>query len=651
MGGAAARARREAGLTRDGRESRSSLVDPRPARLVSIGMLALPGSVRAIGMATACGSVLAGDDRGEAGVWDRDGTRRGAVRFRSPVASVDADPDGTRVAFVAESGEAAILRQRSCERRRLEPGDRLLLDRAGTGAFVLSARRSAVDVLDAAGRVQRSFEVPGPVAGAAALPRTGGLFTVSRHGVAGRFTPWGALAWGGDWKRYAAGVATDPEGTALAVALCAHGAALHHPSSGAQLASFDLGRSIEYVALSATQVALGSADGRVAVYARGGGLVAEGKAPSRLEDLALAPDGTLVARLADGTARLWRPVSDDAPAEPPAVPSSLVFHRRLAAARGPKAPVRVAVAADGSAAAVSGAGRRVTLFDAAGGVTAEAAYEGDLLALAVVAGHAVAVSTTEIRRIGRDADEKVRHFAAEQRRALFDGTASVLATGDEVGGVRLFDAVTGREMRNGISGLGDGLERVACCANGAAFQTRRGRILAVGDGWDRLLPEHAAARGARLAAATPGAIVLASDVRVRCLAWDGTPRWDAPTGASRSHVAALADGRVLVVRPRSLRVLAADGAATETGRPEGELAAVGGGAAPVLVWKDGRRVVAAAVDGTLSVAHTCDAEVLGVAASAGGAALAVATPGALTVLRGAPAGATCANGDLRTAMR
>ena len=206
-------------------------------------------------VAAAPGVLAAGDDRGEAGLWDRDGRRLGGWRLRGAVAWADVDGtiERTRAAFVSAGGEAIVVSgNRSPLQVALRPGDRVLLDRLTAGFYVVTPATGDVVVHDALGSPTRRFVAPAPVYSAIAVPRTGGIATTTREGVFGRFTPWGALSWGGDYRRYTGGLAVDPGGEMLVVSFLAHGAEVLHPSTGGRLGVLDLGRAVECAAVSST---------------------------------------------------------------------------------------------------------------------------------------------------------------------------------------------------------------------------------------------------------------------------------------------------------------------------------------------------------------------------------------------------------------
>jgi hypothetical protein len=600
-------------------------------------VLALPGQVGAMAFAPTAGVVAAGDDRGEAGLWARDGARRGAWRFRAAVTGADVDPDGARAAFVAADGDARVVRPGGGPdvAFRVAPGDRVVLDRAGPGCFSLTPATGRVDARDAGGRATGSFSVPAPVVGVASIARTGGLATVTREGVVARVSGWGALAWGGDWKRYASGVATDGRGEIVVACFLSHGAEMLHASSGARVGLIDLGRPVECAAASLTHVAVGATDGTIALLDRSRRVVAVTKCPGRVLALGVSDGGVVFARLEDGTVRTFQVEGTVvAPAAPP--PGAVAYCRELARTRASSPPRIVAVAPAGEHVVVAEDGRRVALHGPGGAVLAEERHEGDVLALRVGDdGQAYVATTLEVRRVGAGGPLQVRRFAVEQVRAEWSPDGTILLTADEVGAVRIVDTATGRERRGGVQmEIGDTVERLFVTNAGAALETRRGRVLAVGPKVDRDVPAVRGTSRARLVGATPDGPVLALAAAVIGCGWDGAERWTHKLQRAASSVAGLGDGRVAVVLRDALVVLGRDGRVEgEHRRPEGDLTAVSCGKPPVLVWRDGRRLTVSDVDGVVRAEATLDAKVLAAAVADGGGAAAALLDGALCVLR------------------
>lgn len=604
----------------------------------SAALLALPGRAGAIALASLTGTLAAGDERGEAGLWDRERRRLVSWRFRTAIVGADIDADGARAAFIAADGEAKVLRPGGSEVTfRGRPGDRVHLDRAGPGAFVVSPATGQIAAIDAAGRIGKSFAAPGPIAGSAAVSRIGGLATVSRLGVVARLSAWGSLVWGGDWRRYAAGVASDPRGEVVVACFLSHGAEVLQGSSGGRLGVIDLGRAVESASVSSTRIALGCPDGTLSLLDRSGRVLAEGRAPARVHEVAVDDDGTIVARLADGSVRAF--VTEEvaaAFAPEPAAPTRVAFRRDVRRTRAVPAPLHVAVSGGGAHVAYTDEDRRVIVLGADGSPVADESHEGDALALRVGDdGVAWAATTREIRRVGADGATLVRRFAVDLVRAAWaDGGASV-ACADEMGAVRLVD-VSGADVCEIQFEIGDAVDRLVVTPIGLCVETRRGRLRAAGPGWSRDLDTPTDGERVRLATATRDGPVATCGNAVVAFGWDGRVRWRLKLASAPATVAALHDGTLAVVLARTLVVVARDGAATgERRRPEGELAAVAPDAPTILVWRDGRRVTVAGLDGARVVEETLEAKVLAAAASRGGLVAAALVEGRLVALRAA----------------
>lgn len=305
------------------------MATPLPA-LVPEGLIALPGRVLALASSPAGGVLAAGDDRGDVGVWDTAGARLVSDRLASPVSSAHVSADGFRQAFAGSDGEVLVAsdRGRNIARFRGPRGAIVLCDAGSPRVFVIDRTSGRVELRDAAGTLAVAFDVPAPVAGAVVAPRTGGIAVVTPSGVLARFGGWGQMLWGADFKRSTSRIACDAEGRELWLCLLARGAEVLSASSGSRLRVIDTGRPVDSISVGARRVAIGCADGYIALLDRKGAPIAESVLTSRPHDVALldADDSCCFARLADGFARLYGaavPAAGPAPAPqgvPPAPP-------------------------------------------------------------------------------------------------------------------------------------------------------------------------------------------------------------------------------------------------------------------------------------------------------------------------------------------
>ncbi|MCE9634344.1 MAG: hypothetical protein K8T90_01450 [Planctomycetes bacterium] len=566
-----------------------------------------------------------------------------------------------RAAFVGAAGDGLItVPGGTTIRLRLKPGQRVLVDRAGPGFFVVDPQRGDVQVHDGAGRPLRRFPVPGPVEAAVCVARTGGLATLSKQGMAGRFAAWGALLWGGDYRRYAAGLASDPQGDRIIACFLSFGAEVVQASSGARVGVLNVGRPVECAAASSSQIALGCSDGSVVLTDRSGRIVAEGRAASKVVGIGLSDAGQVFIRLGDGTVRLMEvesAVAEDAVAAP--APSLAIVGRRLLANASDSSPrVRIVVACDGSR-FVAGDGReRATICDPDGRVSVQVSHAGALLdAWVQPSGDVLLATTREIRRVrageagSAATSESVRGLSAELVRANWSADGGGLVVSDELGCVRMLDGATGADIAAASPTRGDHPDYVAGSQVAAAFQTRSGAIRCFGVGWERdlALPGKLASSAVKLVAVGRQGPVVVAATELIAFAWDGRPAWSVQLRATPSAVRVLADERLLVVVPGAVHLVERDGCVSRAiPRPEGTLSCVGGtdGGGVLLVWTDGRRVTVSDLPGVVRLEETLESPVLAAAASRSAGLVAVSLAGAIVALRVPPAAAAAVQSSI-----
>lgn len=590
---------------------------PLPA-LVAEGLVALPGRVLGLASSPAGGILAAGDDRGEVGVWDTAGTRLVSERIASPVASVHVSADGFRQAFAGADGGILVVseRGRTVTRQRGPRNALVLCDAGSARIFVIDRTSGHVELRDAAGAVAAAFDVPAPVAGAVVVPRTGGLAVVTPSGVLARFGGWGQMLWGADFKRSTARITCDAEGRELWLSLLARGAEVLSASSGSRVRVIDTGRPVDSISVGARRVAIGCANGYLAILDRSGVPVAESVLPSRPHDVALldADDSCCFARLADGFARLYgAAVPAASPAPAPLGPSAASPAPRVPLGDvqiRPGSPLVAIDAATGHTAVAVGR-REVVLFDERGAPAAGGGTESVVLAVGCAARRVTIATATEIRILAEGRDRQTAHFVVENRAAAVSPCGSVVARADEIGMLHLTDAATG-EARAEVE-TPRGRTVTALVAVGEAFAAAEIQgigVLLFGPGWERPVRGHDEV--ARLAFAGPDGPVVVTTRGVHAHRWDATHRWSFATAGRPLAAYPVDGGAVVVVAATEAALVGRDGQVLSRFRPpEGTpVSAAGSGPADVVVAARVGRLLAFAGPGGGAGGCQFDAEVL-----------------------------------------
>lgn len=589
---------------------------PLPA-LVPEGLIALPGRVLALASSPAGGVLAAGDDRGEIGVWDTAGARLVAERLSSPVASAHVSADGFRQAFAGADGEILVVseRGRSVARLRGPRGAIVLCDAGSPRIFVIDRTSGRVELRDAAGTLAVAFQVPAPVAGAVVVPRTGGIAVVTPSGVIARFGGWGQMLWGADFARSTARIACDAEGRELWLSLLARGAEVLSASSGSRLRVIDTGRPVDSISVGARRVAIGCADGYLALLDRSGARVAESVLPSRPHDVALldADDSCCFARLADGFARLFGaavPAAGPAPAPqgvPPAPPAPRVPLGDVQIRAG--SPLVAIDAATGHTAVAAGR-REVLVLDEDGTPAARSTTESAVLAVGCASQRVTVATATEIRVIAAGKDRQAAHFVVENRAAAVSPCGNVVARADEIGMLHLTDSVTGEARAEAAAPRGRTVTSLA--AQGEAFAAAEIQgigVLLYGPGWERPVRGHDEV--ARLAFCGPDGPVVVTSRGVHAHGWDAVRRWSFPA-AGPAAAYPVAGGAVVIVTPTEAALVDREGRALCRFRPpEGTpVSAAGSGPADVVVAARAGRLLSFASASGPAGGHHFGAEVL-----------------------------------------
>lgn len=585
----------------------------RPA-LRPVGLLSMAGNVTTLVRAPASGLLCAGDDRGEMGLWAPDGTRLWEARGKAAVLRADVLPDGTAAAFACADGEVflATERGRSVVRLRGRAGCRPLLDPGSEEILLLEPKSGEAELLGRTGRAVRGFRVPPDVADAAFVPRTGGLVVATRDGIVARITTWGKLVWGGDLVRPTAALAVDAEGREVWLALLSRGAECLTTGSGARVATFDAGRPVECVAVTADRVAFGCSDGALAVTDRRGLLLAEGHAGRRVRSVAARDGGhEIFAATADGVVRI-HDVEERASATPAARPEPSPDVRRFSCAPGPVSLTRVSPL---GAWLVTQEGPRAVRVD---GIRGESVipHQGTLLDARISdEGSLLLATTTGVRGVAGGAVADLVLFDVEPGAAVFSADESAVAVADVLGRGRLVSLADGMPLAAVPGGSRRTVSRLAATRAAVALEERGHGVLLFGDGWSR--PVEAAEDDGvlRLADLSPDGPVVLSDRLVACHGWDGRRRWRALLPAPPRAAAALSGGRVLAVLATEAGIFDRSGRRiSRFAVPPGSVAdasgAAGedGGARIALV--EGRRVTVVNGTGAVLARETFDAPVL-----------------------------------------
>jgi hypothetical protein len=598
------------------------------------GTLALPGRATCLARAAAAGHVAAGDDRGEVGLWAADGERLARFRLASAAVCVDIDPEGRRLVAASAGGEVLFLAAAGkqplrCAARR---GVVALVDGAGEGFLLVDPRTGEGEVRDRTGALVRKFAVPGPCSGIAAVPRAHGVLAAKADGVLARVADGGRLAWGGDFGRPTAGVCCDPRGRRAAIALVARGVELRSMTTGAALRTIDVAHPVTCVADAGDRIALGCADGVVAVVTPHGDLVAEARVGTRVLGVGLcAADRTVFALLADGTVRALGAESGPEATDASGAPGPTLRHPIDAAAERASG-VRLVVAPDGSRVAASVGGAEVVVARREGGDPVRVVVEGHVLDLAFRPdGDLVVATTREVRLVRTDGDARLRAFAPEVRTASFGPGGAVLAYFDEVGDVRLEAAETGRILVRARLCAAEGAVALFAAPAALAVRTLRQELRTFGGGLERRIRLEGASMPAT---GTRDGPVVARGPEVESFDWSGRSRWIHRMRGDAATLSPVADGAVVAAREGEAIVVARDGVVpVSTSLPPGDLAdaVLPRAGAPVLLLRDGRRLVAVGRAGRAAATVILERRPI-VARLLPGGGLAAVVPGALVVL-------------------
>src|SRR2546430_787798 len=104
--------------------------------------------------AARSGHVVAGDDRGEVGLWDASGERVLSFRVNGAVCDADVAPDGSRVAVRSVTGELTVAEAKGGKAftAALNGAGLVRLDPQGDVVYVVDANAGRVDALNAWGK-------------------------------------------------------------------------------------------------------------------------------------------------------------------------------------------------------------------------------------------------------------------------------------------------------------------------------------------------------------------------------------------------------------------------------------------------------------------------------------------------------------------
>jgi hypothetical protein len=603
-------------------------------RLVSLGSAPLAGTATSLARAALAGYVVAGDDRGEVGVWNADGSPVMGWSMPAAVVCVDATPDGSQIAALDKTGRLRVVggSGKVLFDQALPDGDLIRIAPAGDCYHVVTAECRRVDVLNAHGRPIREFEIPAGIVGYVVDPRDGAAVMIDRDGLMLRMTGWGSQVWAHEIHGSPAALSMDAEGTLFSVALHRRGAENFRPKDGARFGGFDEGVQVRCVSLGQKHALLGSRDGTLALIRRNGeeshGLELNGTPIQCV----VADDGASGAvRLGQGGIVFVRLVDSNAPSPTAArvqTPDGprLVWHRACAPRMHSGGAKLVSIRPDGLAVAALRDPHTVVVHDVAGDVVEEHTFEGNPLALRLYSdGTGLLVTSRQIVPLAAGPDAAVSSVALEPLEAHLPAGQHFYALLEEFGGIRVNDRRTGEEAFHSPSDPDDPPRSVRCFGTTVVAQHTGGRFrLHSPIGSSPFQVDGPPGVQAQLAGALPTGCVIVAGASVRLHGWNGEELWSRSLPGFVNRTLTGRRGTLFVGGAFGVAVFDAEGQALlRPTRTKGRVAGLlERGTDPIIVLVDGRRVVLVRTSGRPLWHHTFEDEVAALDASGAGGSVA-----------------------------
>jgi len=616
-------------------------VDTREIRLLQAAPAPLAGAATCLAGAAQAALVALGDDRGEVIVLDAAGRTVLGARLPAAALGLALAHDGSVLAMLDRGGRLRVVtdRGRVLFDATHDGATRICMAPVGDCYHVVHGRQCRVEVLNGTGRPIRSFEIPAGVIGYAVDGPDGGAAMITRDGTLVRMTGWGKQIWARDLAHPAAGLALDAGGTFLSVALQHRGAQNFLPGDGMAFGGAQLASPVRCVAVAGRHLLLGGRDGTVSLHSRSGERVAALRFESPPADVHVNEEATLLAaRLEDGSVRLlrldemgaWLPHQDvDGDARP------LVRHPLRKPRWLPRA-AWIALSPDGGTVAATTDEGRLRLLDARGETQEETSFEGTLLGLrAYDDGSALLVTSRHARGLGQAGENFSCTFPLAPAGAHLPPAGDTFATHDEFGGIVLHDRRSGAQLLHAPADPGSATQRVLAYGRHLIGQRSEGRFDIVSEGAASSFSVPLAGGAApRLVAATAAGPVVARGHELLGFGWNGEPAWQHGLPGLAGNVLQASSGAILVRGDFGIALLHPDGRPyghplRTQGRP---IALVGEPDDPILVLRDGRRLVVVTAAGRPLWRHGLRVEPEAVVASDDGRRLAALVANDLVLL-------------------